>query len=46
MEGFGQTRNHDDDRQHRMGMTPKVGSMGKPVPLYDVDIVGPARPAA
>ncbi|MBQ4157128.1 MAG: AMP-binding protein, partial [Clostridia bacterium] len=24
-----------------VGMTPKVGSMGKPVPLYDVDIVSP-----
>ena len=38
MEGFGQTETTLSVAT-LAGMTPKVGSMGKPVPLFDVDIV-------
>ena len=38
MEGFGQTETTLTVANLR-GMTPKPGSMGKPSPLYDVDIV-------
>ncbi len=38
MEGFGQTETTLTIANLR-GMTPKPGSMGKPSPLYDVDIV-------
>ena len=38
MEGFGQSET-TMMIGNTVGMTPKVGSMGKPVPLYDVDIV-------
>ncbi len=38
MEGFGQTETTLTVGNLR-GMTPKPGSMGKPSPLYDVDIV-------
>jgi acetyl-CoA synthetase len=38
MEGFGQTETVVVCA-NLPGMTPKPGSMGKPVPLYDVDIV-------
>ncbi|MBQ1257743.1 MAG: AMP-binding protein, partial [Clostridia bacterium] len=40
MEGFGQSET-TMMIGNTVGMTPKVGSMGKPVPLYDVDIVNP-----
>ncbi|MBQ8606063.1 MAG: AMP-binding protein [Clostridia bacterium] len=40
MEGFGQTE-LTLTIANLMGGTHKVGSMGKPVPLYDVDIVDP-----
>ena len=40
MEGFGQSET-TMMIGNTLGMTPKVGSMGKPVPLYDVDIVNP-----
>ncbi len=38
MEGFGQTET-TLSVGNLVGMTPKVGSMGKPSPLFDVDIV-------
>ncbi len=38
MEGFGQTET-TLAVGNLVGMTPKPGSMGKPVPLYDIDIV-------
>jgi acetyl-CoA synthetase len=38
MEGFGQTET-TLTIANLVGMTPKPGSMGKPVPLYDIDIV-------
>ena len=38
MEGFGQSET-TMMIGNTVGMTPKVGSMGRPVPLYDVDIV-------
>ena len=38
MEGFGQTES-TLSIGNLVGMTPKVGSMGKPSPLFDVDIV-------
>ncbi len=38
MEGFGQTET-TLTVANLVGMRPKVGSMGKPVPCYDVDIV-------
>ena len=38
MEGFGQTET-TLTIANLAGMQPKVGSMGKPVPLYDIDIV-------
>ena len=40
MEGFGQTET-TLTVANLVGMNPKPGSMGKPVPLYDVDIVSP-----
>ena len=40
MEGFGQTETTLAIANF-VGMTPKPGSMGKPSPLYDVDIVDP-----
>lgn len=40
MEGFGQTET-TMSLGNLCGTTPKPGSMGKPSPLYDVDIVGP-----
>ena len=40
MEGFGQTE-LTLTIANLMGNTHKVGSMGKPVPLYDVDILDP-----
>ena len=40
MEGFGQSESAIIIG-NLTGMTPKPGSMGKPVPLYDVDIVDP-----
>ena len=40
MEGFGQTETTLVVGNF-VGMTPKPGSMGKPSPLYDVDIVLP-----
>ncbi|MBQ3096790.1 MAG: AMP-binding protein, partial [Kiritimatiellae bacterium] len=40
MEGFGQSET-TMMIGNTVGMTPKVGSMGKPVPLYKVDIVDP-----
>ncbi|MEG1613996.1 MAG: AMP-binding protein [Oscillospiraceae bacterium] len=40
MEGFGQTET-TLTIYNPVGSTPKVGSMGKPSPLYDVDIVLP-----
>ena len=40
MEGFGQTET-TLVICNQIGDTPKPGSMGKPSPLYDVDIVGP-----
>ena len=38
MEGFGQTE-MTLLIGNLVGMTPKIGSMGKPTPLYDVDLV-------
>lgn len=38
MEGFGQTET-TLTVANLVGMTPKPGSMGKPVPTYDIDIV-------
>lgn len=38
MEGFGQTET-TLTVANLMGMTPKPGSMGKPVPPYDIDII-------
>ena len=38
MEGFGQSET-TVMIGNTVGMTPKVGSMGKPVPLYDIDLV-------
>ena len=38
MEGFGQTET-TLTIANLAGMQPKVGSMGKPIPLYDIDIV-------
>ena len=38
MEAFGQTES-TALLANLVGMTPKPGSMGKPTPLYDVDIV-------
>ena len=38
MEGFGQSET-TVIVGNTVGMTPKIGSMGKPVPQYDVDIV-------
>ncbi len=40
MEGFGQTET-TLIMANLCGMTPKLGSMGKPTPQYDVDIVDP-----
>ena len=40
MEGFGQSET-TVMIGNLVGMTPKVGSMGKPVPLYPVDLVDP-----
>ncbi len=40
MEGFGQTET-TLSIANLVGMTPKPGSMGKPVPLYDVKILRP-----
>ena len=40
MEGFGQSETTVLIANLR-GMTPKIGSMGKPVPFYDVDLVSP-----
>ena len=40
MEGFGQTET-TLTIANLAGMQPKVGSMGKPIPLYDIDIVDP-----
>ncbi|MBQ3668862.1 MAG: AMP-binding protein [Clostridia bacterium] len=40
MEGFGQSET-TVMIGNLVGMTPKIGSMGKPVPQYDVDIVDP-----
>ncbi|MBP1573338.1 MAG: AMP-binding protein [Oscillospiraceae bacterium] len=40
MEGFGQTETTLTIGNF-FGTTPKVGSMGKPSPLYDIDIVNP-----
>lgn len=40
MEGFGQTET-TLTVANLVGMIPKPGSMGKPVPLYDVDIISP-----
>ncbi len=40
MEGFGQTETALSIA-NLAGMQPKPGSMGKPTPLYDVDIVSP-----
>lgn len=40
MEGFGQTET-TLTVANLVGMVPKPGSMGKPVPLYDVDIISP-----
>ncbi|MBR4538562.1 MAG: AMP-binding protein [Clostridia bacterium] len=40
MEGFGQSESAIIIG-NLTGMTPKPGSMGKPVPLYDVDLVDP-----
>ncbi|MBQ8510807.1 MAG: AMP-binding protein [Clostridia bacterium] len=46
MEGFGQTET-TLVLANLVGMTPKPGSMGKPSPLYDVDIVDPdGKPVA
>ncbi len=41
MEGFGQTET-TLTIANLAGMRPKVGSMGKPVPCYDIDIVDPS----
>ncbi len=41
MEGFGQSESAIIIG-NLTGMTPKPGSMGKPVPLYDVDLVDPS----
>ncbi len=38
MEGFGQTET-TLSIANLAGMQPKVGSMGKPIPLYDIDLV-------
>ncbi|MBQ3071703.1 MAG: AMP-binding protein, partial [Oscillospiraceae bacterium] len=38
MEGFGQTET-TLTIGNLIGMTPKVGAMGKPTPMYDVDII-------
>ncbi len=38
MEGFGQSES-TVMLGNLVGMTPKVGSMGKPVPLYDIDLI-------
>jgi len=38
MEGFGQSET-TVMIGNLIGMTPKIGSMGKPVPLYDVDLI-------
>lgn len=38
MEGFGQTES-TLMLANTIGMTPKAGSMGKPTPLYDIDLV-------
>ena len=40
MEGFGQSET-TVMIANTIGMTPRIGSMGKPVPLYDIDIVDP-----
>ena len=40
MEGFGQTET-TLSIANLVGMVPKPGSMGKPVPIYDVDLVDP-----
>jgi len=40
MEGFGQTETALSIG-NLVGMTPKVGSMGRPSPLFDVDVVDP-----
>ncbi|MCL1848461.1 MAG: AMP-binding protein [Clostridiales bacterium] len=40
MEGFGQTET-TLTLANLLGSTPKVGSMGRPVPTYDVDLVDP-----
>ena len=40
MEGFGQTETTLVIGNF-VGMTPKIGAMGKPSPMYDVDIVDP-----
>ncbi|MDD6735261.1 MAG: AMP-binding protein [Clostridiales bacterium] len=40
MEGFGQTET-TLTIANLVGMTPKPGSMGKPVPPYDIDLVNP-----
>ncbi|SHI13246.1 transcriptional regulator, XRE family with cupin sensor [Sporobacter termitidis DSM 10068] len=40
MEGFGQTET-TLSIANLVGSTPKIGSMGKPSPLYDMDIVDP-----
>ncbi len=46
MEGFGQTET-TLTIANLVGMTPKPGAMGKPSPLYDVDIVNPdGKPVA
>ena len=46
MEGFGQTETTLTVANF-VGMTPKLGSMGKPSPLYEVEILTPdGKPAA
>ena len=45
MEGFGQTET-TLTVANLVGMEPKPGSMGKPVPLYDVDIISPEGTSA
>ncbi len=45
MEGFGQTET-TLAIANIVGMTPKPGSMGKPVPLYDIDLLTPEGESA
>ena len=45
MEGFGQTET-TLTIGNLVGVQPKIGSMGKPVPLYDIDILTPEGKSA